>query len=81
MHHRPIKTYLADLHRRLATSRKAQHSGIEEHGENLYVSIEDASYEDAVQAWLAEESDYDGEKFGEGNSVKYGHFSKFPILP
>ena len=60
----------------MATSRKYQHSGVEDHGENIFVSIEDASYEDAVKAWLAEETDYSGEKFGEGNAVKYGHFSK-----
>jgi hypothetical protein len=31
-----------------------------------------------VRSWLAEESDYNGKKFGEGNAVKYGHFSKHP---
>jgi hypothetical protein len=71
-----IKTYLSDSGRRLAKSRKFQHSGIEEHGENLFVSTEDASYAHAVQLWLAEETDYNGEKFGDGNAVKYGHFSK-----
>ena len=69
-------TYLTDSGRRLSKSRKLQHSGVEEHGENLFVSIEDVSYDHAVQSWLAQESDYDGEKFGEGNAVKYGHYSK-----
>ena len=70
---RILLTYI----RRLAKSRKLQHSGVEEHGENLFVSTEDVSYEHAVKSWLAEESDYSGEKFGEGNAVKYGHYSKY----
>lgn len=79
-----IGTYLkhTDTCNRLAKSRKFQHSGDDEHGENLYVSTEDASYEQAVQAWLAEEPDFDGEKFGDGNAVKYGHYSKYsPHVP
>jgi hypothetical protein len=67
---------LADPFYRLAKSRKLQHSGVEEHGENIFVSTEDVSLDKAVKSWLAEEKDYDGEKFGEGNSVKYVHFSK-----
>lgn len=63
---------------RLSKSRKLQHSGIEEHGETVFVSTGDASYEDAVQSWLAEESDFNGlEKFGDGNASKYARFSEF----
>lgn len=68
--------YSADLGRRLSKSRKFQHSGVEEHGENIFVSTEDVSYEHAVQSWLAEETNYEGEKFGEGNAAKYARFSK-----
>jgi hypothetical protein len=71
-----VSRSLADPINRLAKSRKLQHSGVEEHGENIFVSTEDVPLDEAVKSWLAEEKDYDGEKFGEGNSVKYGHFSK-----
>ena len=64
----------------MSKSRKFQHSGVDEHGENIFVSMEDASYEDAVQSWLAQESDYNGEEFGEGNAVKYWDFSKHTLV-
>lgn len=62
--------------RRLSKSRKFQHSGVEEHGETIFVTTEDVSYEHAVQSWLAEETNYEGEKFGEGDAVRYARFSK-----
>lgn len=51
-----------------------EHAGIDGQGENLYMSTGDATYEQAVQAWLGEEKDYGGEKIGEGDFTKWGHF-------
>jgi hypothetical protein len=39
------------------------------------MSTADASYSQAVQSWLDEEKDYGGEKIGEGDFGKWGHFS------
>ncbi|KAK3671121.1 hypothetical protein LTR78_008922 [Recurvomyces mirabilis] len=60
----------------MAQSRKLHHSGDAEQGENIYVNVDNASYDDAIQAWLKEEDEYDGRRFGEGNALRYKHFSK-----
>lgn len=62
----------------LAKKNAMQHSGTDGQGENLYMSTADASFADATQSWLDEERDYNGEKIGEGDFTKWGHFSKSP---
>lgn len=49
-----------------------QHSGVG--GENLHWSSKNASFTDAVNGWLDEENAYAGEKIGEGDFGKWGHF-------
>ena len=60
----------------LSAKDTLQHSGMEGQGENLFMSSGDATYQDAVNAWMAEESKYSGEKIGEGDFGDWGHFSK-----
>lgn len=40
------------------------------------MATNDATFEDAVKAWLAEEPKYMGQKIGEGNLADWGHYSK-----
>lgn len=51
-------------------------SGIEDQGENLFMSTGDADLEDAVTSWLSEEKQYNGETIADGKFEEYGHFSK-----
>jgi hypothetical protein len=44
------------------------------------MSTGEASYGQAVQSWLDEEKDYGGEKIGEGDFGKWGHFSELSLL-
>lgn len=67
---REATTYAEEL----AKKGQMQHSGTSGQGENLFMSTGDASFSDAVQSWLDEEKDYKGEKVGEGNFAKWGHF-------
>lgn len=60
----------------LAEKGRMEHSGVEGQGENLYMSSGTAELDDAVQAWLGEEKEYRGEKVGEGELGKWGHFSE-----
>lgn len=41
------------------------------------MATNDATFEDAVKAWLAEEPKYMGQKIGEGNLADWGHYSKW----
>ena len=59
---------------KIAAKDRMAHAGIHGQGENPYMSTGDATYEQAVQAWLDEEKDYGGEKIGEGDFTKWGHF-------
>jgi hypothetical protein len=34
----------------------------------------DASFEDAVKAWLGEEKAYNGERIGDGKLADWGHY-------
>ena len=43
------------------------------------MATNDATFEDAVKAWLAEEPKYMGQKIGEGNLADWGHYSKRTI--
>lgn len=58
----------------LAKKQKMEHSGVEGQGENLYMSSGNAELDHAVEAWLGEEKAYSGEKVGEGDFAKWGHF-------
>ena len=60
--------------RTLAEKGKMVHSGVAGQGENLYMKSCDCELEEAVEAWLAEERNYGGEKIGEGELGKWGHF-------
>jgi len=62
--------------RKLAIKNTMEHSGVSGQGENLYMSSGSASFSDAVQNWLDEEKQYSGEKIGEGDLGKWGHFCK-----
>lgn len=61
---------------KLATKNIMEHSDVSGQGENLYMSSGNASFSDAVQNWLDEEKHYSGEKVGEGDFGKWGHFCK-----
>ncbi|KAF2168786.1 hypothetical protein M409DRAFT_36278, partial [Zasmidium cellare ATCC 36951] len=50
--------------------------GLESHGESLFMQIGDATFDQAVEKWLEEERFYNGEKAGEGDFLKWGHFSQ-----
>ena len=67
----------------LADKNKMEHSGVSGQGENLYMSTGSASFSDAVQSWLDEKKYYGGEKVGEGEFGKWGHFCEschyFPL--
>ena len=55
----------------LAESGKLEYSGIENQGENVFLSDhDDAKFEDAVQSWLNGEKKYSGEKVGEGDNFE-----------
>lgn len=60
----------------LAKNEAMQHSGVQGQGENLFMSTGDAELEQAVQSWLGEEKDYNGEAIGEGDLQKWGHYCK-----
>ncbi|KAH9826495.1 pathogenesis-related protein 1a [Teratosphaeria destructans] len=60
----------------LASERIMQHSGALGRGENLYWATWDASFDEAVDWWLAEEKDYHGQPIGVGNLGAYGHYSR-----
>jgi hypothetical protein len=65
----------------LADIGKMQHSANDSRpgeGENLYTGMGRVfTFTDGVNAWLAEVKDYHGEKIGEGDLHKFGHYSKF----
>lgn len=65
----------------LATTKRMEHSGAQGQGENLYMSSGDADFDIAVEAWLKEERNYNGEKIGEGNLGDFGHFSMLMSSP
>ena len=70
-----------DYAQQLARTGKLEHDpNIGSEGENLFVSSGDATFEDAVDAWLNEEKNYDGEVIGKGNMDDWHHFSGL-ILP
>jgi uncharacterized protein YkwD len=54
---------------KLVQKGQVQHSSHPDHGENLYVGLGDASYEQAVQIWLEEGEGYNGEKVGRGSDI------------
>lgn len=59
----------------LASTGKLEHSGNEVQGENLFVTERgDAKFEDAVLEWMRGETQYSGEKIGEGSSEEYEYF-------
>lgn len=61
----------------LASTGKLEHSTNETQGENLFVtSAVDATYDDAVLAWMKEQTEYRGEVIGMDASP-YENFSKF----
>ncbi|CAK3999489.1 Hypothetical predicted protein [Lecanosticta acicola] len=61
---------------KLADKDKMEHSNAAGQGENLFMATNDASFEDAVNAWLKEEASYGGEKIGEGNLGDWGHYTQ-----
>lgn len=60
----------------LAAKKAMEHSGIDDEGENLFMSDGNAIMPDAVRAWLREEKDYHSELVGQGDPQAYGHYSK-----
>lgn len=46
---------------KLAQTGQLEHSGVEEEGENLFMSSQDANLETAVDSWLGEEKKYTGQ--------------------
>ena len=60
----------------LAEKGVLEHSGIGTDGENIFMSVDDASFDQAVDSWLEEEKKYSGQSIGEGNIADWGHFSK-----
>lgn len=61
---------------KLAGMNMLQHAHTQGQGENLYMSTSDASFEQAVHAWLDEGTKYQGESIAEGNFSDWGHYSK-----
>ncbi|CAD6568745.1 MAG: hypothetical protein ASARMPREDX12_001820 [Alectoria sarmentosa] len=45
-------------------------------GENLYWVSAGGQLADAAQAWVNEQSNYSGEKIGDGNFEGYGHYTQ-----
>ncbi|KAK2614150.1 hypothetical protein N8I77_001002 [Diaporthe amygdali] len=66
------KTYAQHL----ADTNTFEHSGAAGQGENLYMSSGDASLTDAVNAWLDEKPNYNGQKIPDGNFGSYGHYTQ-----
>jgi hypothetical protein len=66
---------------KLAETGKLEHSGVEDQGENLYMSDGNADLEDAVQDWLNDEKKYDGEKIGEGDFKDWDNFCQPKYRP
>jgi hypothetical protein len=65
----------------LAERRTLEPSGVEDEGENVFMSKEDATLEDAVQSWLSQEKKYTGQIVAGGNFDDWGHFCKqHPVL-
>lgn len=62
---------------KLAEKEQMEHSGVQGQGENLFMSSGDAEFDQAVQSWMEEEKDYNGEKVGEGEFQKWGHYCEF----
>lgn len=68
----------------LAQTQQMVHSSGDQRpgqGENLFAGMgKDYTFSDGVNSWLGEEKDYHGEKIGEGDFEKWGHYSEF-IFP
>lgn len=63
----------------LADNKKFEHSGAQGQGENLFMSSGNASLLDGTRAWLAEKSNYHGEKIADGNFGSYGHYTQVSL--
>ena len=61
---------------KLAQSGRLEPSGVEEEGENLFMSSEDADLEEAVESWLREEKQYTGQIVAGGNFEEGANFCK-----
>ena len=66
--------------RKLAEHGTLEPSGVENEGENVFMSKEDATLEDAVKGWLSQEKKYTGQIVAGGNFDDWGHFCKqYPV--
>lgn len=67
----------AEIHaQKLAQLGTLEPSGVEDEGENLFMSRDDATLEDAVKGWLSEEKKYTGQVVGGVDLDDWGNFSK-----
>ena len=61
---------------KLAERRTLKPSGVEDEGENVFMSKENATLEDAVRDWLSQEKKHTGQRVAGGNFDDWGHFCK-----
>lgn len=61
---------------KLAQIGQLEHSGVEDEGENLFMSSENADLEAAVESWLREEKQYTGQIVAGGNFEDGANFCK-----
>ena len=71
---------LAILAQSIADSSPTGHSGTAG-GENLYWSSGNPSCVQAVNLWMSEKNNYNGERIGEGNFGSYGHYTQIMWKP
>lgn len=62
--------------KQLAELGSLEPSGVEDEGENIFVSQGDAELQDAVKGWLSEESKYTAQIVAGGNFDDCGQYSK-----
>lgn len=65
---------------KLAQLGSLEPSGVEDEGENVFMSHGDATLEDAVKGWLSQEKKYTGQIVAGGNSDEWGHFCKYHAI-
>jgi uncharacterized protein YkwD len=62
----------------LAETNTFAHEGMRGEGENLFMQMGGGHqpFKRGVEAWVNEKKDYHGEKIGEGQFAKYGHYTQ-----
>ncbi len=64
---------------KLAQTNSLEPSGVEDEGENLFMSRDDVALEAAVKSWLSEEKKYAAQIVGGVDLDEQGYFSKLLI--